>query len=299
MYKTFPLSLLSLLRCPLDQAVLDLKDSVEIGQGVRSGQLRCTTCDAVYAIEDGIVRMLSKASLDDESKHELVIREQRAEIFDPRDESSAWNRMEIEPTIEALEPLAGKNVLELGCGNGRLTVLLAKRAAGIVAVDFSLESLRTLATRIEPEWRIGLVNADCAEMAVQKNSFDRALSTLVSNLPTARHRAAMLRLAANATGGTGKFVFSTHHYGIRERLRGEPKSGHYRDTDIYRYLFSRRDILEETTHYFQHAQCHPVRIQLPLLGRLGFPVVAFSLFAEKIPLLNQLGDILLVVAQNT
>ncbi len=294
----FPLSLLPLLRCPDDKGTLELgHDSIQTDQGIKSGQLRCVSCAATYNIEDGIARILSQAALDDESKRELVIRDQRAEIPDPHGESSAWHQMEIVPTLEALEPFTGMHVLELGCGTGRLTVLLAQRGANVLAVDFSLASLRTLATRLRPEWCVGLVNADCCQLAVPTQSFERVLSTLVSNLPTARHRTTMMRLAANAIGDAGKFVFSTHHYGMRERLRGEPMSGRYRDTDIYRRLFRRQDILGETTPYFRNVQCRAIRIQIPLLGRLGFPVVAFSHFAERIPLFDQLGDLLLLVAQ--
>lgn len=296
----FPLSLLPLLRCPHDQGTLELgSNSIQTDRGIESGQLRCAICGTAYRIEEGIAHILSETTLDDESKRELIIRDQRAGIPDPSGKFSAWHQMEIAPTIEALEPLAGKNVLELGCGTGRMTVLLAQRGANVLAVDFSLASLRALAARAHPEWCVGLVNADCCRFAVPTQSFERTLSTLVSNLPTAQHRAAMMRLAAIAIGSTGKFVFSVHHYGLRARLSGEPISGRYRDTDIYRLLFRRRDILNETAAYFRNVLCHPIRIQIPLLGRLGFPVVAFSRFAEEIPLLNQLGDLLLVVAQQS
>ena len=298
MYKHFPAPLLSLLRCPRDQGALKLGDrSIQTDRGIQTGRLRCAGCDAVYPIEEGIARIFSQAALDEESRRELAIRDQRADISDPHEESSAWHRMEIEPTLEALGPLAGTNVLELGCGTGRLTVRLAQAGANVLATDFSPASLRFLAGRIRSEWRIGLVHADCTHFAVQKRSFGRVLSTLVSNLPTARHRAAMMQLAADAIGNTGRFVFSTHHYGLRERLRGESMSGHYPDTGIYRLLFRRRDILRETSPYFRDVRCRPIRVQIPLLGRLGFPVVAFSRLAEKIPLLDSLGDLLLLVAR--
>ncbi len=216
----FPLSLPTLWRCPHEKGTLELDGaSIQTDRGIRSGRLRCSARGAVYAIEEGIVRLLSQAALDSDSKHELAIRDRRAKISDPHDESSAWHQMELVPTLETLAPLAGVNVLELGCGAGRLTVLMAERGAGAMAVDFSLASLRVLASRILPHWRIGLINADCTRFAVQTQSFGRVSSTLVSNLPTARHRAAMMQLAANAIGDGGKFVFSTHHYGLRQRLR--------------------------------------------------------------------------------
>ncbi len=37
--------------------------------------------------------------------------------------------------IERYAPLRGRRVLEIGCGDGRLTLQLARRAASVVAID--------------------------------------------------------------------------------------------------------------------------------------------------------------------
>lgn len=65
--------------------------------------------------------------------------------------------MEVIPTMESMQPLRGRLVLELGCGKGRFTTLVAKSAATVVAMDFSLAVMKRLASRIESRWRIGLV----------------------------------------------------------------------------------------------------------------------------------------------
>jgi protein-L-isoaspartate O-methyltransferase len=43
--------------------------------------------------------------------------------------------------IERLVPLHGRRLLEIGCGDGRLTMQLAARAASVVAVDPDREAL--------------------------------------------------------------------------------------------------------------------------------------------------------------
>lgn len=298
MYRGFPASLIPALRCPRDSGALNLRDeSAAAAHHIQQATLSCPACARSYPITDGIVRFLDPATLDDESNNERTNREQGAKSFDPTWETTAWNQMEIVPTIEASQPLAGAHVLELGAGTGRYTVQMADRQATILAVDFSLTSLEQLAARVQPRWDIGLVHADCTQFAVAPQSFDLVASTLVSNLPTPQHRAAMMRVAAAAVKKTGKFVFSTHHYGIRSRLRREPQSGYYREVPIYRYLFKQKEIQAETAPYFADIACHPIQVAIPLVTRLRLPAVTLSRLAERIPIINQLGELLLVVAR--
>jgi ubiquinone/menaquinone biosynthesis C-methylase UbiE len=46
-------------------------------------------------------------------------------------------------------PLAGRDIVEIGCGTGRNTEWLATQAASITALDFSEEMLRRATTRIQ------------------------------------------------------------------------------------------------------------------------------------------------------
>lgn len=298
MYRGFPRNLVSALRCAHDDTELLLKDERPAASGhISEGALHCSACGRVYPIKQGIVRLLDAALLDEESNNERSRREQGAQRYDASWETTPWTQMEVVPTMAASEPLAAARVLELGAGTGRYTVLMAERRASVVAVDFSLASLEKLASRVRAGWEIGLVHADCTQLAVTPHSFDLVASTLVSNLPTLQHREAMMRVAAKAMKPTGKFVFSTHHYSLRSRLRGEPQSGYYPDAKIYRYLFSKKEIDAETRRYFADVASHPIQIAIPFLGRLGRPAVTVSRLAERVPAVNKLGTLLLVVAQ--
>lgn len=295
MYAGYPIELVPLLRCPVDAAELEAITRTPTSH-LKNAVLRCRKCSNRYPVEDGIVRFLSASALDAKSEHERTLRDRQSVLYDLASEESEQQQMEIVPTLEALRPLAGGDLLEIGCGTGRYTVRLAPLARITVAIDFSVSSLYTLATRLNPDWIVGLVHADATQINVAPMSFDRALSTLVSNLPTAKHRQRMMVNVARGLRKDGRFVFSTHYYDLRSRIRGMARSGYYRRGGIYRYLFERSEIVRETGPYFQEIACRPIQIALPLAARLRLPMVSLSRIAERIPLVRMLGELLLVTA---
>lgn len=297
MYQGFSFDLISRLRCPLDAGVLHLAGTAQHEGYILHGTLSCVECRTEYSITEGIVRLFDPSTLDRVSKHEHQRRDQGAAKDNFEWEGSASSQMEIVPTMESLQPLGGMSVLEVGCGKGRLTTIMARHSATIIAMDFSLAVLKRLASRVEPHWHIGLVQADCTKPAVASQSFQRALSTLVSNLPTFQHRHAMYRVVAEALTSDGRFVFNAHHHGLQQRFRNTPQAGHYPESEIFRYLFRRSEVVEECGMYFERVQCRPIQVTLPLIGRLGLQTVTFSRIAEKIPIVNQLGKLLLGVGE--
>lgn len=297
MYHGFPRRLIQLLRCPNDASELRATNSGDAASGrIREGVLNCDVCHATYPVEDGIVQMLHVDELCEASETERTHRDRIAENNDAVWERSDWSLMEVQPTIEASEPLALANVLELGAGTGRCTVEMAGRGASIIAIDFSRQSLTALAARAKPGWDVGLVHADATRLAVRKGAFDLVASTLMSNLPSKAQRAELMRLAAHACSPFGKFVFGTHHFGVRSVLRRETRSGRYPEVPIYRYLFRSSEIKREAREYFHDVSCHPMVIAIPLLSRLGVPTVKLSRLTEHVPLVNQFGELLLVTA---
>ena len=297
MYRGFPILLLTLLRCPREGCALELDAGNPVHNGhVQRGNLRCHACHTLYQVEDGIVKLFDPSALDQESQHERALRDQPLADDNTSWEQLPWSRMEVEPTLAALQPLSGSIVLELGCGGGRYTVFMADQAAAVLAVDFSRAALKKLGSRVASHWNIGLVQADCTRLRLAGKAFDRILSTLVSNLPSPARRYAMFRLAANALTSSGRFVFSVHHHTLVTRLRRVPQAGRYYDGGIFRYLFRRRELLEETQKYFRGVQCRPIQISLPFTDSFGQSNVTLSRIAESIPLANQLGQLLLVTA---
>jgi SAM-dependent methyltransferase len=303
----FPLQLISELCCTHDGAALQLRQNCQLsadGAFVRHGRLVCTDCSAAFAIDDGILNMLHGISLDAESQHEQQLRDGHAKSM--KATGPAWyenehnyehNLMEMIPTMEALSANQDKTILELGCGDGRYTVALAGQCQWILAVDFSIESLRILQQRLQSPQNVGLILGDVTTMKVCAAHFDRVFSTLVSNLPTPEHRHAMYRLAAHALKRDGRFVFSTHHHGCKQKLSGERKLGRYIEGGIYRYNFTVGECKAEVRQYFKVVEARPIQIYFPFARRLRLPLVAQSRFFERIPLLNGLGGLVLCTAE--
>jgi uncharacterized protein YbaR (Trm112 family) len=299
MYSGLPAGQIDLLQCPHDRGALTISERRDGSSHdcIVNGTLRCEWCGRRYHIEDGILRLLDRDALDKESAHERRLRDEGAEleyelsIADPVD-----NEREVSPTLELLHPTREGVLIELGCGAGRYTIPMAAQCGALLAVDFSLDALRILARRLSPEMPVALVNADITHLKVAPRRFDGCLSTLVSNLPSRRHRDAMFAVVSEALKDDGRFVFSTHFLGLRERLSGTPQAGRYREGGIYRYYFRKREIAGEATQFFANVQTRPIKVTLPFLGRLGIPSARLSQISERAPLLNQLGRLLLVSA---
>jgi 2-polyprenyl-3-methyl-5-hydroxy-6-metoxy-1,4-benzoquinol methylase len=82
---------------------------------------------------------------------------------------------EAEPRhIEALIPLEGVRVLDVGCGEGRLTGFAAARAASVYAFDPNAERVEKARAAADAELvRFGVHGAEALD--VERESFDVAL----------------------------------------------------------------------------------------------------------------------------
>lgn len=303
----FPMILIEKLMCTLDGGKLQLQPQHQLddcGALVTHGALQCQSCASRFPIEAGIVDM-GVGALDDESRHERALRDRDAtnlELtgvtwYDNAVDPVQHNAMEMDPTIQALDLESQHSLLELGCGDGRFTRALASKVEWLMAVDFSRESLRVLQRRHRGANNVGLVLGDIGTLALAPTGFDRILSTLTSNLPTRELRNAMYRLAAHAAKSDGRFVFSAHHHGLRQKLYGIEKSGAYDEGGIYRYNLTLSECRAEVKPYFDDVIARTVQIYLPLSNKLKLPVLPISRALERIPVVNTLGDLVLCTAQ--
>lgn len=298
----FPIDMISLVRCTRDNTALvlepDYQKSTDTTNCIESGDLRCPHCRSLHHIDRGILNLLGHSQMDQESLHEQKRRDADGFTVEKLDTSlaRASNEMEMISTLETLAVRPASLILELGCGEGRYTLPLIADAK-VLAIDFSIELLRILRTKLPAGARVGLVMADISSLKVAPSQFDYVFSTLTSNLPSKAHRESLYALASNALCESGRFVFSTHHHGFRQILSGEKKSGRYSPGGIYRYNFKVRECIEEASQFFKLVHARPIQINFPFARSLRLPIVKLSRLLEGIPLLNKFGNLVLCVAE--
>jgi SAM-dependent methyltransferase len=295
MYRGFPWALVPLLRCSRDGEALTLDSPAPPGPYVNDGVLRCAKCASTYVISRGIASLLIEGTLNDESVHEMRERDNQYAAAPPSIDPfiRRWRQAtEVEPTLAACTPYAGKVVAELGCGTGRFTMVLARHAAAMLAIDFSRECLVQLSQKLEGDEQIGLVRADIGALHLAPNSFECVLSTAHSNLPTREHRLASNRTASAALTSGGRYVFSMHFHAARDFLHAVPAAGHYAGTGIYRYHMRATEAKREGAPYFARIRVQPILMSLP-----GVRSLVVTRIAQRIPIVNSLASLLLGIAE--
>jgi len=80
-------------------------------------------------------------------------------------------------TLAEIAPVDGLRVLELGCGDGRITFEIAPSAASILAVDPDEERIATARGRLPAglEQRVRFVAVGAAEVEAPAHEFELAL----------------------------------------------------------------------------------------------------------------------------
>lgn len=89
------------------------------------------------------------------------------------------DRREKEAVLDAIGPVEGKKILEIACGTGRFTAMLAERGADIVGLDISAEMLgeaRTKAAAAGVGDRIEFMRGDAGRLPFADDEFDAVIA---------------------------------------------------------------------------------------------------------------------------
>lgn len=98
------------------------------------------------------------------------------------------DRRERRAVLEALEPVADRRVLEIACGTGRFTAMLAERGADIVGLDVSAAMLsqgRRKARTVGVDDQVEFVRGDAARLPFPDDHFDAVFAVRFFHLADA------------------------------------------------------------------------------------------------------------------
>jgi SAM-dependent methyltransferase len=302
----FPRSLVPSLRCKHDDGELAIAKNLK-GEvtGILDALLVCKICGSEFHIEDGIARLLSN-DLTLEDTHEMNIRDRIDYDFTnpgpfvpPPDgwRSELSDLLEVPQHLYGLQVSSSNAVLELACGDGRFTALIAKTGARVLAVDFSMNALRLLAHRLPVGAQVGRVHADINQLHIAGRSFDRALS--LTPLDSRDQRMSMYRMVAQALTDDGRYVASVEHDDLNRRLLGLPRVRRYSRDGILIEHLTMKAMHREAAPYFAKLRIRPIRPRVLLVAKLPrFLVLAILRTFAGLPFARQFGELLLLTAQS-
>jgi SAM-dependent methyltransferase len=163
------LSALELLRCPPCRSALTPEITSQDGAEITAGQLQCTGCRHVYPIVDAVPRFVESDSYTEAFSFEWNVH--RTTQVD-----SATGRKDSEVRFAqnlpfAASELAGKRVLDVGCGTGRFAEIALKHGATVVGVDLSL-AVNAAYKNIGTHPRMHIVQGDVFKLPLALESFD-------------------------------------------------------------------------------------------------------------------------------
>jgi len=125
-------------------------------------------------------------------------------------EDNAFNAYYERPaTIRLLGDVAGKRVLEVGCGPGSLTSWLVQAGATVTAMDVSEEMVRTTRRRVGDRAQVLLADLEQPLRFLANGSVDLVVASLV--LHYLRDWDRVFREFRRVLASDGLVVFSTHH----------------------------------------------------------------------------------------
>lgn len=210
--------------------------------------------------EDGPVRVTRRHATDDESRRanrawwDRTADWYQAEHGDfLRDDGFVWCPEGLdEADARLLGPVAGRRVLEVGCGAGQCTRWLVSR--GAVAVGFDLSAAQLAHSR-GLDARTGvtapIVQADATRLPFRGETFDIACSAFGA-VPFVADSAAVMREVARVLRPGARWVFSTTHP-MRWCFPDDPGPAGLLARDSY---FDRRPYVELDEHghadYVEH-----------------------------------------------
>jgi len=234
-------TLLNFLACPNCGSELIRLERVEvIRDEIVSGVLTCIGCLSRFPIVSGIPSMLpnnySKIEMDTSNlsiassvdfiqQSEMIFRDNHAAVYDSL--SAAQAQLEIDFVLDELKlnPPKRYNILDLGCGTGRSLLPLVSYAETLIGVDFSLESLYLLKSKLDAAGvpgNVHLIHGDAAHPPLRNSLFEMITCVqLLQSFPDIDTRLAVLKQVRRLAHPQARFVLSMFYYSLLKKMRAK------------------------------------------------------------------------------
>lgn len=290
MYAGFPSGMFPKVCCPKDQGPLVYEGHKKF---IREGEVRCVSCGYAYPIREGILNLVSaQPAFDEIAAANMAARDQEAPIYDSTGHTPLRIACELKAMLRELDPIEGKEILDVGCGTGSFALELLPRAGSVMGMDFSTQSLAVFAAKIDREENVGLVSADARRLVLSPESFDAVLSSWV--LQDVPDRTSLLENMRFTLRPRGTFVATAYHYSVDLRLRGHPRDG-FDASGVFFHRFTADELAEEVRGTFGNSSARPILLPLWRLPQWLRPWDAL----ERVPLIRRFGRTVLVCASKT
>jgi SAM-dependent methyltransferase len=165
-------SLANLLVCPACKASLDLQATSRDGEEITEGSLACCDCRQSFPIRGGIPRFVKSDAYV--SSFSFEWKRWRRTQFDTAARASS-NDTFAHSTGRTPVQLAGKLVLDAGCGTGRFMDIVEAGGAEVVGVDLS-EAVDVAYENLGSRPNCHVVQADLMKLPFAAGTFDFAYS---------------------------------------------------------------------------------------------------------------------------
>ncbi|MBW8886645.1 MAG: class I SAM-dependent methyltransferase [Fibrobacteres bacterium] len=186
-------------------------------------------------------------------------------------------------SIGAWRLTGSERVLDLACGTGRTTVKLASLARELVAVDFSLASLKVAKAKYQRSGspaRVWFIQADANALPFGPTGLFDFINALdfIQHVPGFTAREAILRDLRSFLKPGGELALTAYHYSDRKRagdpIRTEPGPGEGGKQGLHRGGF-----------YYYNFQLEEA---LCMVANAGFRIQAYGVFFCSPPRLYRL-----------
>jgi uncharacterized protein YbaR (Trm112 family) len=161
--------LLEILACPDCHGSFTVDVTAESGGSIESGTLHCASCRHIFPIVRHIPRFVPGDAYA--SSFGFQWNKFRATQLDSHTGLPISRQRFFKESHWTPEELAGRRVLDIGCGAGRFAEVALSTGASVVAIDYST-AVDACFANLGPNPRLAVIQADVYRLPIKTSSFD-------------------------------------------------------------------------------------------------------------------------------